>query len=82
MITTFMTIYNQSLSLWYGREKKKEKWDDKRVENREGLLGHPGFVTPMFTKDSKPLGKEKITRAPRDCDTRTHLKNVNLLRGQ
>ncbi|GFS68759.1 hypothetical protein TNCV_408651 [Trichonephila clavipes] len=46
--------------LWSGREKKKEKWDDKkRVENREGSLGYPEFVTPMFTKDSKPLGKGK-----------------------
>ncbi|GFW43076.1 hypothetical protein TNCV_1474711 [Trichonephila clavipes] len=47
-------------SLWSGREKKKEKWDDKkRVENREGSLGYPGFVTPVFTEDSKPLGKKK-----------------------
>ncbi|GFS82923.1 hypothetical protein TNCV_1568111 [Trichonephila clavipes] len=30
--------------LWSGRENKKEKWDDKkRVENREGSLGYPGF---------------------------------------
>ncbi|GFW28949.1 transposable element Tc1 transposase [Trichonephila clavipes] len=47
----------------------------RRVENRERSLGYPGFVTPVFTKESKPLGKkEKITRAPRDCDTHTHLK--------
>ncbi|GFU79817.1 hypothetical protein TNCV_4863711 [Trichonephila clavipes] len=60
-------------------EKKKEKWDDKkRVENREGSLGYPGFVTPVFTKDSKHgchLGisswEGKVTRAPWDCDTRT-----------
>ncbi|GFX56981.1 transposable element Tc1 transposase [Trichonephila clavipes] len=39
-------------------------------------------MTPAFTKDSKPLGeKEKITRVPRDCDTRTHLKKVSPLRG-
>ncbi|GFX27144.1 hypothetical protein TNCV_440501 [Trichonephila clavipes] len=69
-------------NLWSGREKKKEKWDDKkRVENREGSLGYPGFVTPVFTKDSKPLGKKKITRAPRDCDTHTHLKKMIPLRG-
>ncbi|GFX44799.1 hypothetical protein TNCV_1826611 [Trichonephila clavipes] len=44
----------------------------RRVENRERSLGYPGFVTPVFTKESKPLGKkEKISRAPRDCDTRT-----------
>ncbi|GFU31618.1 hypothetical protein TNCV_3282761 [Trichonephila clavipes] len=37
-----------------------------------------GFVRPMFTKDSKPLGKEeKITRVPRDYDNRTHLKKVS-----
>ncbi|GFT03156.1 hypothetical protein TNCV_3610351 [Trichonephila clavipes] len=37
----------------------------KRAENREGSLGFPGFVKPVFTKDSKPLGRsmEKITRA-------------------
>ncbi|GFY08966.1 hypothetical protein TNCV_4661571 [Trichonephila clavipes] len=64
-------------------KRKKERWDDKkRVKNREGSLGYPGFVTPVFTKDSKPLGKEKITRAPRDCDTRTHLKKVSPLRGR
>ncbi|GFW99621.1 hypothetical protein TNCV_3418541 [Trichonephila clavipes] len=41
----------------------------RMVENRERSLGYPGFVTPVFTKESKPLGKkEKITRAPRDCD--------------
>ncbi|GFW52850.1 hypothetical protein TNCV_2394291 [Trichonephila clavipes] len=47
-------------SQWSGREKQKEKWDDKkRVENREGSLGYPGFVTPVSTKESKPLGKRK-----------------------
>ncbi|GFW49874.1 cubilin [Trichonephila clavipes] len=50
----------------------------RRVENREELLGHPRFVRPEFTKDSKPLGKwEKVIRVPRDCDTRTHLKKCN-----
>ncbi|GFS78465.1 hypothetical protein TNCV_3147221 [Trichonephila clavipes] len=47
----------------------------KRAENRERSLGYPGFMKPVFTKDSKaPWEKEKITWAPRDCDTRTHLK--------
>ncbi|GFW02228.1 hypothetical protein TNCV_1633191, partial [Trichonephila clavipes] len=47
----------------------------KRAENREGSLGFPGFVKPVFTKDSKPLGRRrKITRAPRERETRTHLK--------
>ncbi|GFX72100.1 hypothetical protein TNCV_3050231 [Trichonephila clavipes] len=47
----------------------------KRAENREGSLGFPGFVKPVFTKDSKPpREKEKITRAPRERETRTHLK--------
>ncbi|GFT94171.1 hypothetical protein TNCV_3922351 [Trichonephila clavipes] len=31
----------------------------KRAENREGSLGFPGFVKPVFTKDSKPLGRRK-----------------------
>ncbi|GFW63795.1 hypothetical protein TNCV_3744031 [Trichonephila clavipes] len=31
----------------------------RRVENREGSLGYPRFVRPVFTKDSKPLGKRK-----------------------
>ncbi|GFV37120.1 histone-lysine N-methyltransferase SETMAR [Trichonephila clavipes] len=49
----------------------------RRVENREGSLGYARFVRPVFTKDSKPLWKkEKITRVPRDCDTRTHLKKM------
>ncbi|GFV81697.1 hypothetical protein TNCV_1703531 [Trichonephila clavipes] len=65
-------------------KEEKEQWDDKkRVENREGSLGHPGYVTPVFTKDSKPLGeKQKITGAPRDCDTRTHLKKVLVRSGR
>ncbi|GFV33712.1 hypothetical protein TNCV_4568271 [Trichonephila clavipes] len=42
--------------VWTGKEEK-EKWNDKKmVENREGSLG---FVKPVFTKDSKPLGKRK-----------------------
>ncbi|GFX25496.1 hypothetical protein TNCV_1407621 [Trichonephila clavipes] len=49
----------------------------KRAENREGSLGFPGFVKPVFTKDSKPLGEGKITRAPRERETRTHLKKVS-----
>ncbi|GFS93569.1 retrovirus-related Pol polyprotein from transposon 412 [Trichonephila clavipes] len=31
----------------------------KRAENREGSLGFPGFVKPVFTIDSKPLGRRK-----------------------
>ncbi|GFU38108.1 retrovirus-related Pol polyprotein from transposon opus [Trichonephila clavipes] len=31
----------------------------KRAENREGSLGFPGFVKPVFTQDSKPLGRRK-----------------------
>ncbi|GFU50743.1 hypothetical protein TNCV_241291 [Trichonephila clavipes] len=31
----------------------------KRAENREGSLGFPGVVKPVFTKDSKPLGRRK-----------------------
>ncbi|GFT77997.1 hypothetical protein TNCV_2820211 [Trichonephila clavipes] len=47
---------------WSGREKKKRRnvMTRKRVENREGSLGYPGFVRPVFTKDNKPLGKRKI----------------------
>ncbi|GFX29715.1 hypothetical protein TNCV_2750491 [Trichonephila clavipes] len=41
--------------VWTGKEK--EKWDDKRVENRQGSLEYPGFVKPVFTKDSKLLEK-------------------------
>ncbi|GFV64832.1 hypothetical protein TNCV_1340511 [Trichonephila clavipes] len=48
--------------LWSGREKE-EKGEiglaRKRAENEEGSLGFPGFVKPVFTKDSKPLGRRK-----------------------
>ncbi|GFX25549.1 putative RNA-directed DNA polymerase from transposon X-element [Trichonephila clavipes] len=48
-----------SVDLWSGREKKKRETGmaRKRAENREGSLGFPGFVKPVFTKDSKPLGR-------------------------
>ncbi|GFU05697.1 hypothetical protein TNCV_1004961, partial [Trichonephila clavipes] len=50
----------------------------KRAENREGFTRFPGFVKPVFTKDSKtPREKEKITRAPREREPRTHLKKVS-----
>ncbi|GFW09722.1 transposable element Tc1 transposase [Trichonephila clavipes] len=32
----------------------------RRVENREGSLGYPGFVKPVFNKGSKPLGKKLL----------------------
>ncbi|GFT89651.1 hypothetical protein TNCV_3137441 [Trichonephila clavipes] len=39
--------------------KRRNVMARKRVENTEGSLGYPGFVRPVFTKDSKPLGKRK-----------------------
>ncbi|GFT26538.1 hypothetical protein TNCV_3603851 [Trichonephila clavipes] len=50
-----------NVGLLSGREKKKREigMARKRAENREGSLGFPGFVKPMFTKDSKPLGRRK-----------------------
>ncbi|GFV63677.1 uncharacterized protein TNCV_1962231 [Trichonephila clavipes] len=48
-------------SVGSGREKKKREigMARKRAENIEGSLGFPGFVKPVFTKDSKPLGRRK-----------------------
>ncbi|GFU71793.1 hypothetical protein TNCV_2345381 [Trichonephila clavipes] len=45
------------------REKKKREhcMTRQRVENREGSLGYPGVVTPIFTKDSESLGKGKTS---------------------
>ncbi|GFT52040.1 hypothetical protein TNCV_4999281 [Trichonephila clavipes] len=41
--------------VWSGKEEK-EKWNDKkRVENREGSLGYPRFVKPVFTKHGRPF---------------------------
>ncbi|GFY12863.1 hypothetical protein TNCV_3074231 [Trichonephila clavipes] len=47
-----------NVDLWSGREKKKRKigMTRKRAQNREGSLG---FVKPVFTKGSKPLGRRK-----------------------
>ncbi|GFV41855.1 hypothetical protein TNCV_2958711 [Trichonephila clavipes] len=44
-----------SVDLWSGREKKKRETGmaRKRAENREGSLGFPGFVKPVFTKDKR-----------------------------
>ncbi|GFT51589.1 hypothetical protein TNCV_4626081 [Trichonephila clavipes] len=54
-------LCHHTKSLWSGREKKKREFGmaRKRAENREGSLGFPGFVKPVFTKDSKPLGRRK-----------------------
>ncbi|GFW74241.1 hypothetical protein TNCV_2524451 [Trichonephila clavipes] len=46
----------------------------RRTESREGSLGYPGVVTPVFTKDGKPLEKRK--RSPRERETRTPLKKI------
>ncbi|GFV68445.1 uncharacterized protein TNCV_3129011 [Trichonephila clavipes] len=52
-------VYSEASVVWT-RKEEKEKWDDKkRVKNREGSLGYPGFMMPVFTKESKPLGKRK-----------------------
>ncbi|GFX83787.1 hypothetical protein TNCV_350511 [Trichonephila clavipes] len=48
----------------------------RRVENRERSLGCPGFVRPVFTKDSKPLGKRKRSLGR---DTSTHLKKLTYI---
>ncbi|GFX20596.1 hypothetical protein TNCV_4269281 [Trichonephila clavipes] len=54
---TILLLTGEASNQKTGREEKR-KWNDKRkrVENREGPLGFPGFVKPVFTKDSKPLG--------------------------
>ncbi|GFV60966.1 uncharacterized protein TNCV_996991 [Trichonephila clavipes] len=56
----------QWVGMWSGREKNKSRncLTRERVENREGSLGYPGFVKPVFTKDSKPLGKRKRSQVP------------------
>ncbi|GFW14150.1 hypothetical protein TNCV_3547391 [Trichonephila clavipes] len=38
----------------------KRKLNEKRVENREGSLGYPWVVKPVFIKDSKPFGKGSL----------------------
>ncbi|GFT53718.1 hypothetical protein TNCV_2504041 [Trichonephila clavipes] len=50
-----------NVDLWSGREKKKREigMASKRAENSERSLGYPGFVKPVITKDSKPLGRRK-----------------------
>ncbi|GFX63662.1 hypothetical protein TNCV_2824481 [Trichonephila clavipes] len=37
----------------------------KRAENREGSLGFPGFVKPVFTKDRDKGGHQVFALAPR-----------------
>ncbi|GFS52808.1 hypothetical protein TNCV_3122111 [Trichonephila clavipes] len=39
-----------------GKEEKVKCEDKKEGQNRERSLGYPGFVRPVFTTDSKPLG--------------------------
>ncbi|GFT42937.1 hypothetical protein TNCV_1615081 [Trichonephila clavipes] len=77
--STFLNV-----GLWSGREEKKRKigMTRKRAENRERSLGFPGFVKPVFTKDSKPLGKRKRSLGHLgSVKTRTHLKKVSPLGG-
>ncbi|GFX26135.1 hypothetical protein TNCV_3717941, partial [Trichonephila clavipes] len=53
------------------------------AENREGSLGFPGFVKPVFTKDSKtPREKEKITRHLGSVKPGTTPKKVSPRGGQ
>ncbi|GFU87352.1 transposable element Tcb1 transposase [Trichonephila clavipes] len=57
--TNFGNVW-KLLGLLYPKREKKEKIDRmtrRRVENRDRPLGYPRFVKPVFTKDSKPLGK-------------------------
>ncbi|GFY28123.1 hypothetical protein TNCV_4394571 [Trichonephila clavipes] len=63
------TERNIRKGLWSEREKKKKRngMTGKRVEIREGPLGYPGFVRPVFTKDSKPLEQQKF-----DLHRRSH----------
>ncbi|GFU94366.1 hypothetical protein TNCV_1731631 [Trichonephila clavipes] len=71
------------MGLWSGWEKKKRKnWiTRKRVKNREGSLGYPRFMKPVFTKESKPLGKRKRSLGHLgSLKTRTHLKKLPLER--
>ncbi|GFX57053.1 hypothetical protein TNCV_2963331 [Trichonephila clavipes] len=41
------------------RRKEEVEWTRKKAKNREGTLEYPRFMKPVFTKDSKPLGKRK-----------------------
>ncbi|GFW39045.1 hypothetical protein TNCV_1830371 [Trichonephila clavipes] len=53
---TTRQVYGQDVK----RRKGKFEWQERQMaENREGSLGFPGFVKPVFTKDSKPLGRRK-----------------------
>ncbi|GFU91403.1 hypothetical protein TNCV_2541711 [Trichonephila clavipes] len=84
MAASSKTPPHQSKGLWSGREEKKREigMARKRAENRERSLGFPGFVKPVFTKDSKPLGKRKRSLGHLgSVKTRTHLKKVSPLRG-
>ncbi|GFS97069.1 hypothetical protein TNCV_4492481 [Trichonephila clavipes] len=82
MAASSKTPPHQSKGLWSGREEKKREigMARKRAENRERSLGFPGFVKPVFTKDSKPLGKRSLGHLG-SVKTRTHLKKVSPLRG-
>ncbi|GFW52237.1 transposable element Tcb2 transposase [Trichonephila clavipes] len=51
----------------------------RMIENREGSLGCPGFVKPVITKESKPLGKRKRSLGHLGIVTPVITKRSNLL---
>ncbi|GFT79842.1 hypothetical protein TNCV_4597671 [Trichonephila clavipes] len=42
-----------------GKEERMNGMTRKRLDNRKGSLGYPRFVKPLFTKDSKLIGRRK-----------------------
>ncbi|GFU61045.1 hypothetical protein TNCV_4436751 [Trichonephila clavipes] len=54
-------MYFEGNCLWSRCEIKQREigMPRKRTKNRERSLGYPGAVKPVFTKDSKSLGKRK-----------------------
>ncbi|GFU64524.1 hypothetical protein TNCV_2526391 [Trichonephila clavipes] len=65
------------------RRKGKPEWQEKGPKTEKNHQGHRGPRLPKTAnpRERKRGKKEKITRVPRERETRTHLKKVSPLRG-
>ncbi|GFT25829.1 hypothetical protein TNCV_1517941 [Trichonephila clavipes] len=61
-VTRFMSDSGTASGKWTRKERKRKLDDKKDGRKLRWITRYPAGVRPMFTKDSKPLGKRKRSR--------------------